>query len=398
MSEQNNTKFPPYQAPAWPFITDIDREMLLETIKEGNWSGGSKKAAFESRFAADCGVKHCKLVANGTVSLELILRGFGIGYGDEVILPPYTFIATLSSIVFTGATPVFADIDPGTLNLSHKTVEEKITKKTKAIVAVAVGGCPPKLDELTEIAKRHNLKLIVDAAQAVGAVWNGKNICSYGDAASVSCQNTKNLTSGEGGIITTNDGALAQALTVMLNGGEKDGQYISVGQDHNISEFQASVLLSQYEKLDAEMYLREKNAAYLSGRLKALEFISPCEYDPRITRHAYHLYVVRFDSEKLAKRGLDRKSFLQALISKGVDIADGYRPLYTFPCVSTDYTKRVVGGSIDTTPLPETELAAFKEAAWFYQSVLLSSREHMDYIVDTMQEIWDNAKQQPAKS
>ena len=133
MSEIKNTKQPPYQAPTWPVVTDTDKSLLLETIREGSWSGGVKKAAFESRFAADCGVKHCKLVANGTVSLELILRGFGIGYGDEVILPPYTFVATLSSIVFTGATPVFADIDHGTLNLSPETLEEKITAKQELI-------------------------------------------------------------------------------------------------------------------------------------------------------------------------------------------------------------------------------------------------------------------------
>jgi hypothetical protein len=166
--------------------------------------------------------------------LELLLRGFGIGRGDEVILPPYTFIATLSSIVFAGATPVFADIDDSNYLISPASVEEKITDKTRAIVAVAVGGCPPDLDALEEIAKRHNVKLIVDAAQGVGAEWKGKNLCAYGDAASISCQNSKNLTSGEGGIITTNDDVLAKNLELMLTGGKEDGK--DEGEDSTAKE------------------------------------------------------------------------------------------------------------------------------------------------------------------
>ena len=278
---------------SWPVTKELDKELLLETIRSGKWSNGSKKAEFEARFAADCDVKHVFAVANGTVSLELILRGLGIGYGDEVILPPYTFVATLSSIVFAGATPVFADIDRGTYDISPASVEEKITPNTKAIVAVAIGGCPPDLDALTEIALKYNVKLIVDAAQGVGAIWNGKSICAYGDAASISCQNSKNLTSGEGGIITTNHDELAAAIAQMLRGGyveDENGErvYTTVGQDQNISEFQASLLLSQYDKLYAEMAVREKNAAHLAGRMKPMEFAHAMNYDDRIDRHAYH--------------------------------------------------------------------------------------------------------------
>ena len=160
--------------PAWPQVTDIDRQMLKDTLLAGNYKSGKLREQFETTFAADCGVAHCFAVANGTVSLELILRGFGIGKGDEVILPPYTFIATLSSIVFAGATPVLADIDDSNYLISPASVEEKITDKTRAIVAVAVGGCPPDLDALEEIAQRHNVKLIVDAAQGVGAEWKTK--------------------------------------------------------------------------------------------------------------------------------------------------------------------------------------------------------------------------------
>ncbi|MBQ8717733.1 MAG: DegT/DnrJ/EryC1/StrS family aminotransferase [Clostridia bacterium] len=379
--------------PGWPQTTETDRQALIDTIRSGNWSGGEKRTAFESRFAADCGVKHCFAVANGTVSLELILRGFGIGYGDEVILPPYTFVATLSSIIFAGATPVFADIDPTTFNISPDDVKAKITEKTRAIVAVAVGGCPPDLDALSAIAREHGVKLIVDAAQGVGAVWNGVSICALGDAASISCQNSKNLTCGEGGIITTNDDTLADAISTMLAGGQKDGQYVSVGQDHTISEFQASVLLSQYEKLQEEMYLREKNAAYLAGRLRALDFVDAAGYDDRITRHAYHLFVVRFRAEKLAERGVHRDALLEAIQAEGVPLVVGYLPLYRFPCVTSDYTERQIGAKIDTTPLPNCERASYDEGCWLYQACLLGTRQDMDDIADAIIKVWEHAEE-----
>ena len=377
--------------PAWPQVTDIDREMLTETLLSGDYNSGRLRKKFEDAFAKDCGVKHCFAVANGTVSLELLLRGFGIGRGDEVILPPYTFIATLSSVVFAGATPVLADIDDSNYLISPASVEEKITEKTRAIVAVAVGGCPPDLDALEEIAQRHGIKLIVDAAQGVGAEWKGKSICAYGDAASISCQNSKNLTSGEGGIITTNDDILAKKLDLMLSGGKEDGKYVSIAQDHRITELQASILLSQYSKLSREVTLRDKNAAYLAGRLKGLGFVEHLAYDDRITTHAYHLFLMRFKQDALAEKGITRDQFIKALVAEGVPICSGYAPLYTFPCVTSRDTERMIGAKIDVTPLPVCERASFLEGSWMGQAILLSERATLDAIVEAMTKVWEHA-------
>lgn len=377
--------------PAWPQVTDIDREMLTETLLSGDYNSGRLRKKFEDAFAKDCGVKHCFAVANGTVSLELLLRGFGIGRGDEVILPTYTFIATLSSVVFAGATPVLADIDDSNYLISPASVEEKITEKTRAIVAVAVGGCPPDLDALEEIAQRHGIKLIVDAAQGVGAEWKGKSICAYGDAASISCQNSKNLTSGEGGIITTNDDILAKKLDLMLSGGKEDGKYVSIAQDHRITELQASILLSQYSKLSREVTLRDKNAAYLAGRLKGLGFVEHLAYDDRITTHAYHLFLMRFKQDALAEKDITRDQFIKALIAEGVPICSGYAPLYTFPCVTSRDTERMIGAKIDVTPLPVCERASFLEGSWMGQAVLLSERATLDAIVEAMIKVWEHA-------
>lgn len=375
----------------WPRVTELDRSAISETVLSGDWHCGRRRRAFEERFAADCGVRHCFAVANGTISLELILRAYGIGYGDEVILPPYTFVATLSSIVFSGATPVFADICRENYLLSPRMLEEKITPRTKAIVAVAVAGCPPDVDALEEIARRHHLRLIVDAAQAVGAVWRDRRICACGDVASISCQNTKNLTSGEGGIITTNDDALAEQLSRILGGGAENGQYVTVGQDHAMGEFQAAILMSQYEKLYGEIARREKNAAYLAGRLKDLPFVHSAEYDARITQHAYHLYLLRFDRELLAEKGITRAQFLKAVNAEGIPISAGYMPLYTFPCATAPDTERVIGGKIDTTPLAECERASREEGAWLTQNLLLGTREDIDDIADAFIKVWAHA-------
>jgi len=378
--------------PVWPVTGETDRRLLSEVVESKEWISGKKRNEFEHIFAEDCGVKHCFAVANGTVSLELILRGFEIGRGDEVILPPYTFIATLSSIVFAGATPVFADIDEGTYNISPAAVEEKITARTKAIVAVAIGGCPPDLDALTVIAKKHGIKLIVDAAQGVGAVWNGKSICAYGDAASVSCQNTKNLTCGEGGIITTDDDMLARKISLMLSGGETDGVYTTVAQDHGITEFQAALLLSQYTKMDGEMKIREQNADYLIAKMTEVDFASPAVYDKRITRHAWHLFIIRLNSEKLAGKGITREQFIKALNAEGIPIGCGYMPLYSFDCVKAAYTEQLIGGTIDISPMPVCEKAAREEGTWLTQNMLLGSRADMDHIVDAMKKVWNEAE------
>lgn len=375
----------------WPRVTALDRGVLHAAVMAADFHSGGRRRLFEDQFAADCGVKHCFCVANGTVSLELILRAYGIGYGDEVILPPYTFVATLSSIVFAGATPVFADIARESYLLDPKAVEQKITSRTRAVVAVAVAGCPPMIDELEDLCRRHGLRLIMDAAQAVGAAWQNRRICACGDVASVSCQNTKNLTCGEGGIITTNDDALAEQLALILDGGQKNGVYLHVGQDHLMGELTASVLLSQYQKLESEIALRERNAAYLSGRLKDLPFVHSAAYDARITRHAYHLYLMRFDRDVLAEKGIDRRRFLKALNAEGIPISAGYMPLYTFPCATSADTERTIGGKIDVSPLTECQRASYEEAAWLTQNLLIGGFAEMDDVADAMIKVWEHA-------
>lgn len=375
---------------AWPQVTDNDRKLMARTVMGGNYSDGRIIEETEKKLADFLGVKHCFCVANGTVSIEMILRAFGIGYGDEVILPPYTFVATLSSILYSGATPVFADIDRNTYNLSPEAAEKKITHKTKAIIAVAVAGRPVDADAFEALSKKYGIKLIIDAAQAVGAEWRGKGLCSYGDAASISCQNSKNLNSGEGGIITTESDETALAIKTMLCGGCCGDEIVTVAQENRMSAFQASVLNSQLDKLAAEMSLRSENAAYLDGRLKATGYALGCAPDPRITRDAHHLYVIRFNSGILREKGIPKGRVIEALNAEGIPVTDGYAPLYRFACINSAWTKNMIEGEIDTSELPECAAASDEEGAWLYQSVLLGDREDMDDIADAIIKVFDS--------
>ncbi len=369
----------------WPEASLHDEEAMLRADPRGR--NGSECERFAGRFAAYCGVSHCIPVANGTVSLELILRGLGIGYGDEVILPPYTFIATMSSAIFACATPVFADIEPDTYNIDPDAVEKKITARTKAVIAVAIGGRPCDFERLEEIAKKHGIYLIVDAAQGVGARFNGRSIGSYGIAASFSCQNSKNLTSGEGGIITTNDDTLYENIRTILG---YSGPASLPRLDHGLTEVQAALLNSQFDKLGDEILRRWENAAYLDGLLRGNEFVSPMKSDSRIGMNAYHLYLLRVNYKKLDEYGVHRDAFCQALNAEGFPLTPGYLPLYVFDCTKAPYLKKTLGREIDLTPCPNCEAASYREGTWFYHAVLLGSRAYIASLADAIEKVSDN--------
>ncbi|MBQ9545224.1 MAG: DegT/DnrJ/EryC1/StrS family aminotransferase [Clostridia bacterium] len=378
----------------WTVASERDREGLREVYDGSFWApGGEKEKEFCEEFAAFSDVKHCFTVANGTVSIQLILRALGIGYGDEVIVPPYTFIASVSSLIYAGVTPVFADIDPETFQLSPAAAERAITPRTKAIMPVYVGGRPADLDAFVKLCEKYGLVLIGDAAQAVGAKYCGRGVAHYAKATSISCQNSKNLTCGEGGLILSDDDAFAESLSTILNGGVgKDGKTGAIGCDFGISAFQASVLSSQLEALPAQIEKRSGNAAYLDRRLGELDFVYTLANDPKITVNAYHLYMFGLKEEKLGGISLER--FVSAVRAEGAPVSTGYKPVCTFPCVGSAYAEKCVGGKIYTHPfIPAAERVSAHEACWIYQSWLLGSKEDMDDIVNALVKVYENRKE-----
>ena len=377
--------------PKWTMTTALDEQELRQTYNSDHWGmDGEKNRSFQEKFAAYAGVKHCLTVANGTVTIELILRALGIGRGDEVIVPPYTFIASISSLIYAGVKPVFADIEPDTFQMSVADAEKRITPRTRAIMPVYVGGRPADLDGFEALCKKYGLYLIGDAAQAVGAVYNGRGVGAYGIATSISCQNTKNLTSGEGGLILTNDDRLYDTLQQMLRGGmDEAGNYSALGLFGGMSEFQASMLDSQFSVFPEQVQRRKENGAYLDSRLAELDFVEPLRQDPKITCNAYHLYMFRLLEDKLD--GVDRATFLNAVNAEGVTVSGGYMPVYTFPCLKGSFVEQCIGSPVDCDPgTPVAEQISRHEGCWLLQEMLLGTREDMDDIVNALIKVYRN--------
>ena len=377
--------------PGWTMPTVADEQALAQVYDSDVWGiDGPKNKEFQKKFASYSQAKHCLTVANGTVSIELILRGLGIGRGDEVIVPPYTFIASVSSLIYTGVTPVFADIDKETFQMSVEAAAKCITPRTKAIMPVYVGGRPADMDGFAALCKQHGLYLIGDAAQAVGATFHDLGISRYAVATSISCQNSKNLTCGEGGIILTDDDDLYERIRCMLHGGKDEhGNYTTLGLCDGMSEFQASLLLTQLEHLPEQIEKRMRNAAYLDACFSQLPYVYPMKQDERITSNSYHLYLLGIREEKL--QGVSRNDFLAAVQAEGVPLVAGYVPVYSFACLQSEYTRKCIGGTINLTPCtPNAEQVGYHEGAWLYHAVLLGEQEDMDDIVGAVKKVYEH--------
>ena len=275
---------------AKPIIGDEEIENVVEVLKSGMIAQGPKVAEFEQKFADWIGTKYAIAVNSGTAALHVALLSCGIGKGDEVITTPFTFIASGNAIVYTGAKPVFADIDLKTYTLNPDTIESLITENTKAILPVHLYGQSANMDRINEIAEKHGLIVIEDAAQAHGATCNGKNVGNMGDMACFSFYPTKNMTTSEGGIITTNDEDLAESAKIFrAHGASVRYHHDAIGYNFRMTDISAAIGLAQLEKIDGFNDKRIENADYLNEGLKDVEgVITPyCAYD---SKHVYHQY------------------------------------------------------------------------------------------------------------
>jgi len=373
--------------PSWPIFGKAEEKALIEVLRSGKWGiGGEKNAEFSQAYAKWLGVRRVVTCTNGTAAIEIALRAIGVKPADEVIVPSYTFVATASSVLSIGAVPVFADIEPETYMMDPDSVEAVITPKTKAIIPVYIGGGPADLDRILKIARDRDLRVVEDAAQAHGAEWNGKRIGGDGDIAIWSFQSSKNLTAGEGGAMSTNNEEIGEdAWSIMNCGRRKDRQWYEhfiLGSNFRMTEFQAAILLKQLAKVEGQMKIRDKNAAYLAKRLKEVEGIAPLEAYPQTTRHAHHLFIMRYDQNAFG--GVPKEKFVKTVNKEGIPLAPGYTiPLHELPAIR-NYSLPYVNLDYSTTKLPVTEHACKEEGMWFHQSVLLGTRRDMDDIVDAL--------------
>lgn len=320
--------------PDWPTFDESDRNALNDVMESRVWGGYHESVGeLERRFAAYHGAAHGIALANGTVSLEIALSGAGIKPGDEVIVPPITFVASATAVSRIGAVPVFVDIDPETINLNPQEVADHINNRTRAIVVVHFAGHPVDLDRLTEICDQHGLVMIEDCAHAHGAEWHGRRVGSFGSFGSFSFQASKNMTAGEGGMLITNDAKLAERARSIGNAGRRTGgawyEHVRLGTNARLTGFQATLLLNQLQRLPKQVATRMERACRLREGLRKIRGLKPTPemLDERVTAHGFHLFSMRFDQDSFA--GVSRSRVIEALQAEGVPVTEGYpQPIY----------------------------------------------------------------------
>ncbi|MCL2311026.1 MAG: DegT/DnrJ/EryC1/StrS family aminotransferase [Firmicutes bacterium] len=313
----------------WPIITEEDRKDLVNTLDSRNWGlNGNKERLFTKNFIKYIGCKYGHAVANGTVSLEIILRSCEIGLGDEVIVPALTWIATASTVVQVGAKPVFADVSKNSFVIDPKSIEEKITAKTKAIIPVHLHGQPADMESIINIAKKHRLVVIEDCAQAQGAEFKNIKVGNCGHFGSFSFQMAKLMTAGEGGFVTTNEEKYSHLIYSFKNCGRKlnknDKQIL--GYNYRMTEFQAGILNRQLEIFEKQSLLRHELGDKLDIELSKIEGIYPVGREAFVTRHGRYRYSFRY-SKKLF-HGMSLEIFKKSLEAEGCLVHTICTPVY----------------------------------------------------------------------
>ncbi|MBS7657397.1 DegT/DnrJ/EryC1/StrS family aminotransferase [Candidatus Bathyarchaeota archaeon] len=386
--------------PSWPKASTKAKKALLEALESGKWCrvySGSKAEQFEKAFASYHDAKHGIAVANGTVSLELSLKTGKIGFGDEVLVPAVTFIASASAITEVGAVPRFVDIDPETAVMSPKALKDSITDMTKAVLVVHYAGYPVDFDEILPIVRRNGLFLVEDCAHAHGTEWKGRKVGAIGDMGSFSFQESKSLASGEGGIVLTDNDVLAERARLMHNIGRVVGrpgyEHFILSSNYRLSELQAALLLAKLDELPKEVEEKHVNGEYLAEKLMRIGGVEPLKRDQRITKRGYYFFVIRYDKTEF--NGLPKKRFIEALNAEGVPAGSGYgMPLYKQPAFKKENLDTVIPKGVKTPDYERLSLPGAEkyiaEEVTLPHPILLSGKEGLDLVVNSIQKIKEN--------
>jgi dTDP-4-amino-4,6-dideoxygalactose transaminase len=389
--------------PLWPQYDEKEKRALQEVLESRVWwrTPGTKTLHFEREFAEFHGTKHGIAVTNGTAALEVTVAALGIGPGDEVIVPDFTFVATASAVLCTGAMPVPVDVSPETYCLDPKLVEAAITSRTKAVIAVHMGGHPADIDALGDLAKRRGLTLVEDCAHAHATEWKGRRVGSHGIAGTFSFQSGKLMTAGEGGMIVSNDDAFERRARSVHDCGRMPGEwfyshYIN-GSNYRLSEWQGAVLSAQLSRLDDQTACRHKNARLLDKLLAQIPGITPQKIDPRCTRNSQYAYIIHVDTKHFA--GVSVERLIQAMLAEGIPNQASYPPVHALHVFQNgEYRKRLCGMQASEqhdflkAAYPNTQRAAL-ETIWIPQTALLGDDEDMQEIAAAWQKIRRFAKE-----
>lgn len=323
------------------YIDEEDIRHVVNILKSDYLTTGPSIKAFEDKVASYVDARYAVAVSNGTAALHTALYGCEVKEGDEVIVTPMTFAASSNAILYLGAKPVFADIDPITYNIDPKDIERKITDRTTAIVTVDFAGLPADLEKILSLKEKYKLKVVEDAAHALGSEYKGKKVGSYADATTFSFHPVKPITTGEGGMITTNNPAIYQRMLSFRTHGitrersqfcnRDEGPWYyeqqALGYNYRMTDIQAALGLSQMDKIDAFITKRRKVAQLYDEAFRELEgVITP--YESQDTKSAYHIYVIRLDVNKIKTA---RREIYEALIAENIGVNVHYIPVYYHP-------------------------------------------------------------------
>ena len=390
--------------PAWPVVGNEEEQNVLDVLRSGKWWYGEKVKEFETAYADFQDAPYGISCANGTLAIEVALLAAGVGAGDEVVTTPYTFMATVSSILKANAVPVFADVHEDTGNLDPDDVERRITPSTKAVIPVHVAGLPVDIDRFQEIGKKHDLRIIYDAAHGWGSQWRGKGVGAYGEFNTYSFQASKNITSGEGGMILASDEQLAEAARSYTNCGRSaEGawyEHFLLGANLRMTEFQAAILLAQLTRLEDQTLQRERAAGWLNQRFAGFDGLRTIPRDKRVTRRAHHMYQLRYDRD--AWKGLPREKLCDAVRAEGIDLRTTWPLLYKMP-LFTSYAKEGPRACPVSCPyykgdvpdyarlhLPNAERLSTQTSLWLRHPYLLAGESDLRDIVNALAKVREN--------
>jgi dTDP-4-amino-4,6-dideoxygalactose transaminase len=389
--------------PQWPQFDDAERKALNEVLESRVWwrTPGTKTLEFERAFAKFHGARHGIAVTNGTAALEVTMAALGIGAGDEVIVPNFTFVATASAVLFANALPVLVDVDPGTYCIDARLAEAAISSRTKAIVAVHMGGHPADLDALSDLASHKRVALIEDSSHAHASEWRGKHIGTFGAAGTFSFQSSKLMTAGEGGMIISNDDLFERNARSVHDCGRMPGEWFYshfiYGSNYRLSEWQGAVLTAQLSRLDEQTRRRHQNARLLDRELKNVPGITPQHFDQRCTRNGQYAYIFHLDGKHFA--GISTERFIEAMNAEGIPNQASYPPLHELHMFrNNEYRKRLSAEQRKEEhrflkqSFPNTQRAAW-ETVWIPQPALLGDEHDMHEIVAVIRKIQQNAKE-----
>ncbi len=388
--------------PTWPHYDEAEEGALKQVLESRIWwrTPGTKTLEFEQAFARFHGARHGIAVTNGTAALEVTMAGLGIGTGDEVILPDFTFVATASAVLFANALPVLVDVDPETYCINPDLVEEAITPRTKAVIAVHMGGHPADRDRLKRITDRKKLAVIEDSSHAHASEWKGKRIGTFGVAGTFSFQSSKLMTAGEGGVIISNDEKFERQARSVHDCGRMPGEWFYshfiYGSNYRLSEWQGAVLQAQLGRLDEQTKVRHRNARLLDRLLGKIPGITPQKLDDRCTRNGQYAYIFHVNKKEFAGIATDR--FIAAMNAEGIPNQASYPPLHQLHMFRNgEYRKRLCGKQAKERHaflkrrFQVTQRAAW-ETVWIPQPALLGDEEDVEEMAASLSKIQKHAK------